>query len=294
MVHSNAFASIIRNAKLEINNYNFIDRDVRNSHYNRVLDSYSISYMRSGSSRLNIYGAEYIASAGDVLIIPPHVLHDHIMCWEVSPSFMWWNFTYKLYGMIDILCMLKLPIIFRIADNDTFENALQSYLNCLEMQNKFSDYIYTEAKALELLAIFLDMASIIEEDELFQAFPNTFVSILADIIHHPEQQNLLPVLAMKYRMHPTYISNQFKKLYRVTPTQFHRRVRLQKAKDLLIGDRNLTISEISNILGYEYPADFTRFFKTQCNMTPQQYRNIKHSVVRVTTETIMRGRDSLQ
>ncbi|MDY5005226.1 MAG: helix-turn-helix domain-containing protein [Prevotella sp.] len=47
---------------------------------------------------------------------------------------------------------------------------------------------------------------------------------------------------------------------------------LAHAKQLL-NDEALTVTMISNRLGFEYPQHFVRFFKSHTGKTPSAYRN---------------------
>ncbi len=72
----------------------------------------------------------------------------------------------------------------------------------------------------------------------------------------------------------TQLYRKIKALTDLTPTQFIRQVRLDKAMDFL-SHSDLTISEIAYKTGYSDPNYFTRIFKKQFNQTPGAFRNNK-------------------
>ena len=53
-------------------------------------------------------------------------------------------------------------------------------------------------------------------------------------------------------------------------------IRLQKASNLLITNKNSTISSISNQCGYSSQSSFIRVFKQRFNMTPKEWKNGKY------------------
>ena len=48
--------------------------------------------------------------------------------------------------------------------------------------------------------------------------------------------------------------------------------RLLRAAKQLLADEELSISHVSQELGFEYPQHFVRFFKSQTGKTPSEYR----------------------
>lgn len=70
----------------------------------------------------------------------------------------------------------------------------------------------------------------------------------------------------------SYIIQATKKFYNKTPLQIHKEINLKHAKKLL-RETNLSISTISEQLGYDTPSYFIKKFKNEFNKTPLQYRN---------------------
>ncbi|MCL2361540.1 MAG: AraC family transcriptional regulator [Defluviitaleaceae bacterium] len=265
-------AEIIENSKLKIIDHN-IHRLTKLDFHNRVLNCYSVSYMKTGCSLLRIFGEEYHAMEGDALIIPPHIVHDHVKEDSNDACFMWWNFTYKIHGIIDFMRVLDLPVLFRIRERERFEQSVFKYRESSLQMNKLSDYILQEARAFEMAAILLEM--VLDQSShktLADVHNDVFVSMLASIMRNADKNNLMGILAEEYSMHPNYIRNRFRKLYGVTPTQFQRQLRLKKAQEMLLGDIRCNVSEVAIKLGYENIADFSRFFKSCSGVSPLEYR----------------------
>ncbi len=64
----------------------------------------------------------------------------------------------------------------------------------------------------------------------------------------------------------------FKSYTGTTPTQYITNIRINKAKNLLLGN-SLTIGEIGNLIGYQNPLYFSRVFKKNVGLAPMGYRN---------------------
>ena len=64
----------------------------------------------------------------------------------------------------------------------------------------------------------------------------------------------------------------FKTYYDTTPRKYILDLRINKAKEMLLGQAK-TVSEISYSLGFESPTYFTNMFKKKVGVSPSQYKN---------------------
>jgi len=67
-----------------------------------------------------------------------------------------------------------------------------------------------------------------------------------------------------------FIQN-FRQYANTTPAQYIQSLRVTNAK-MLLETTDYNITEISNLVGYENPLYFSRFFRKQCGMSPSQFR----------------------
>ncbi|GAB2695448.1 response regulator [Paenibacillus thermoaerophilus] len=90
------------------------------------------------------------------------------------------------------------------------------------------------------------------------------------------EENLQSPLGMRevagrVHLNPSYFSVLFKEQTGLTFSEYVTRIRLRKAKELLIRTR-LPISEISEQVGYQTPKYFIKLFKDYEGKSPSQYR----------------------
>lgn len=69
---------------------------------------------------------------------------------------------------------------------------------------------------------------------------------------------------------PDYFSHQFKKATGVSPIQFLNRLRIEQAKEMLLTG-NLTVAEVSELVGYKDPLYFSRIFKKITGFSPKMF-----------------------
>ncbi|MFC4810386.1 helix-turn-helix transcriptional regulator [Paenibacillus sp. GCM10023250] len=238
----------------------------------RVLPFYVVAFVREGACRLRIGGKDYCARQGEALFVPPNALHDLVKDSDEPAAFLTWHFTLTIADCIDALQWFQLPPTFRLPEPERFEAIFQRYRQCAEQPRSLADSLSTGAKAQELAAILIESALARPEVRLKAVYADAFTAILNELLEAPEARIDLAGLGERYHMHPTYISNQFKRIFSITPMQLQLRLRLCKAKQLLETEKR-PIAEIAKLTGYEDADDFSRFFKSKTGVSPLKYRN---------------------
>lgn len=81
----------------------------------------------------------------------------------------------------------------------------------------------------------------------------------------------LETLADHVYLHPNYLSRLYKQIAGTRISDRIKQMRLDKAKRLLANPR-LKIQEVATSVGFESAHYFTKVFKKELHMTPQEYR----------------------
>lgn len=69
----------------------------------------------------------------------------------------------------------------------------------------------------------------------------------------------------------SYYSEWFKNNMNISPTEYIQNLRVKRAKDLLL-NTNLTILQISQMVGYEHNSSFTKVFRHFEGISPAEFR----------------------
>lgn len=96
-------------------------------------------------------------------------------------------------------------------------------------------------------------------------------STLKFIQEHYSQDLSLDLLADNAHCNPTYLSTQFKKIMHIGITDCINEVRI-KASLFFLSSTKMTITAISQHVGYNDPSYFTRVFKKHQGLSPNAYR----------------------
>lgn len=97
-------------------------------------------------------------------------------------------------------------------------------------------------------------------------------TILQYIANHYHQDLSLVQLSDFTGLHPSYISQLFKRETGVAFVHYLHKIRIEKAKQLLLSNKTLPVQTIGNQVGFESPQHFMKIFKKLTGSTPSSYR----------------------
>ncbi len=87
------------------------------------------------------------------------------------------------------------------------------------------------------------------------------------------EKTTLAQLGARFGLSPCYLQRQFKQSFGQSPTEYRIFLRIVHAKELLRTTQK-SIGEIAYAVGFENLGYFTRLFKRQEGLTPQEYRKL--------------------
>lgn len=95
---------------------------------------------------------------------------------------------------------------------------------------------------------------------------------------HSSYKEALPVdsLASLVNMSPSSFHRSFQDVTSSSPIQYIKKIRLNKARDLLL-DQSVRVGEAASYVGYESVAQFSREFKRYFGSSPSEYIKKSHS-----------------
>ena len=121
--------------------------------------------------------------------------------------------------------------------------------------------------------IFTVLVLLAREEESSPAAPLP-KEILPDMIQYIDEHFLsitrLFELSAKFGYSYNYLCSVFKKLHGTTVREYLNRKKYEYAKELL--KKGISVTEISEILGYSSPYNFSRAFKAICGVSPVRYK----------------------
>ena len=77
-------------------------------------------------------------------------------------------------------------------------------------------------------------------------------------------------LAADVGMHRMNLYRKIQSLFGMTPSEFIRTMRLKRAAQLLTDDPNLNVNEVADMVGFNTPKYFSKYFKEFFGVLPSQ------------------------
>lgn len=242
-------------------------------------DYAEILYILSGRGWYQIGGQEYEVSAGDVILCNPGTRHRFS---ERENSMLEFYLAFN-----DFQFRGAPPNHFLLADGScvlhtTTETRQEMTKCCYEMIQENDScrpgkYFMLKACLIKLLIL------LVRETGAFSAGPDgcclesynkgyAVKKIISYLTENYEHKISLDQIARNMYLSPVYISKIFKEETGESPINYLIKIRLEKAKEILTNEENLSIKEVAGRVGYEDVYHFSKLFKKYYGIAPLYYR----------------------
>jgi AraC-like DNA-binding protein/quercetin dioxygenase-like cupin family protein len=253
-------------------------------------DFIEIAFMAYGSCVHTYHGSSVKIIPGDVFVITPNEDHSYkidsktvIYNCLFYPEFLGedWNRLCNLRNIFDFLIIepfyrieSKRQEILHLLPNEAvvMETHLKGMLQ--EQDSNHIDFEIMQKSNLVILLCFLGRiwAKQFQESQvLYSGKRDSFVEALRYIENNIHSNLRIEDIAAKAYLSPNYFCKVFKDTTGVTPIEYINRIRISKACSQL-KDGNLTIFQISEIVGINDVNYFSRLFKSIEGCSPSEYR----------------------
>lgn len=151
-------------------------------------------------------------------------------------------------------------------------NAVKNALESIQARDRTS----SEKSTLERKLRRLEAEHIQVEAEEFEGIGNPKIRMALKYLHeHFAEALCLKNVCDHVAINPTYLSELFKKETGEGFNHFLVNLRLSKAQELLRENENLSIADISQLVGFQDPNYFSKLFHKRVGVTAQEYRDRK-------------------
>lgn len=236
----------------------------------RRIECFSIHIVREGSIGIEFNGEQIILKAGDMFCLYP-------------------NKTYTYYKIADDrdlqLCWLAIdgPGIEQILDligftmavpyilnrwNPQLQDILQEIFKIMRNPTKITSYFEIQSLLYRLFSILIHANREPNMNE-----QSRWIKQCREYIElHATEGITVQQVSQFAGLNRTYFSTVFRKSVGISPVQYIFKVKMSKAKELLLGT-SASITEIAYSVGYPNLFSFTRAFKKYFSLSPTEYRN---------------------
>lgn len=244
-------------------------------------DYLELSFVISGSGTYRINDTFYKVKAGDLLPFNPNVYHSEY----ISDG----EHLHEIHIGIKNLQFNNLPIDHIIAENYftivDFSSQGNDFLNCSEeiikeQNNRKPGYdLVLKSLVMRLIVILIRKIGSFKEDDkdslcTFESSEkaNVVRTIISFMNENYMKDISLDKISKNMYLSPVYISKIFKEETGNSPINYLIKIRLEKATLLLKKNKEISIKEISKLVGYEDAYYFSKLFKKYYGFSPMQFK----------------------
>lgn len=247
-----------RNFKEELHSHNHIE----------------IAYILSGKSIFNIDYKQYEVKEGDLIIINPNQIHNGFVVEPENPSLEFFiGFTDFKYENMEYNTLFKneCPVITTSASTRKyFQNLIEAILHEND-GNKEGKYFMLKTYLTQLILLTIREKN--QEINVNETAKSKVSKEISEYFHnHFSEKISLEQIAKNMYLSPFYISKIFKEEIGDTPINYLIKIRLEHAKELLLSHPNLSVKEISAIVGYDDAYYFSKIFKKYYEYSPAEFK----------------------
>ena len=227
------------------------------------IDSYQILYSVKGCGRAKLYDEWVSVPEKSLMITPPNTPHFYEMQGEVWETY-WITFSgWGTEHFFDVDAMV-IPVPDEVSFPDKFNKILSLESN-QQWNLQSSAYLYS---------LLLDCKELIPEEESASAYKlrKKLKSCLKYIHNNYMNEIELSHLADISGISREHLCRIFRQYTGMRPFEYITKTRIQKAKELLIVNSDMSITDIAHMSGFQSSSYFASVFRKHTNMTPEQFR----------------------
>lgn len=231
---------------------------------------YQIIYVASGKAHFYFDGIEQIVTAGSMVIYRPKEEQKYYYYGIDHTEVYWLHFTggnvkniLRKYGITDDMHVI--PTGTSLEYKHLFEQIIQELKLCKD------DYEELLVNYLQHLLILIHRAINSKPRGKNQLLLSEMDNAVRYFHENYNKPICIEEYAAKQHMSVSWFIRNFKEYSGSTPTQYLLSLRIANAQTLL-EKTNYTVTEISEIVGYDNPLYFSRLFKKQSGLSPSEFR----------------------
>jgi len=234
-------------------------------HSERVIDSYELILVRTGTLVLGEETTVFALEQGDTLILWPGRVHRGVAPYAANTSFYWVHFHLTITDPADEGA--SIPQHCRLPEPLRLMELFHRFLDDQERRRLDKSYGSTLVK-LMLFEIALQNSPRFSAEMRSQNLAIQAQTLITRNFREPLSTSLI---ARKLRRNPDYLGRVYRQTYGCNPTEGIHRARMKHAKNLLLLT-SMNVDEIAVACGYEDTDYFRKVFRRFFDMQPRRFR----------------------
>lgn len=253
----------------------FISKNFTVTRENGRLD-YQIIYIAGGSGCYKTVSGFQKVKEGNIVIYRPGETQHYSYLSGNNPEVYWIHFTG--YGAESLLekTVLSVEQIFYAGVNSALVEVFKSIIHELQVKKPFFE--------ISVTSLFLELLtglgrSKIEHNRTLANNKHAELQRILELMHTDYSRKWrVTDFAKICNLSKFRFIHFFKENTGMPPMDYLLTIRIDKAKELLNGS-SLNIAEIAEVLGYDDPLYFSRYFKNATGVSPKRYRSMSRGQI---------------
>lgn len=240
-----------------------------------IKDHYKLHYVHSGKGIFKTENAVYNVSEGDFFLICPNVL----VSYNPAPNETW-NYSWVAFNGLNAeayLNRVNLNIntpVLKCSEEDKIDACFQAIFDSAKYEKSMD--LRSLSSFYNLLSTIVESSNLDAVDKNLNNHQDAYIKQAIEFIETNYSRKIsIEAVAAYVGINRKYLSKLFSDILNVSPQNYLVNFRLQKSCDLLTGT-SLSITEISNSIGYNDPFLFSKIFKRYKGVSPKAYRKSLH------------------
>ena len=234
-------------------------------------NDYELSFITYGSGSLIINEKETPVNAGDICVIPPGTYHRHAAPDPHGMEYL--VIRFRSDPMPGSLSDYFRSIGPAVTSGSSYLPYIKESANLL-LQLQVSNGGVADVQLQTVCLSLIQLVRMLSENKALAIRTRSDYSmndILRYITEHCEDHISLQSLSEKFSISSSHLSRMFSHAYGCSPINYLINARMARATEYL-GKTNKSISEISELVGYENHFYFTNLFIKRIGCSPTEYR----------------------
>lgn len=244
---------------------------------------YEILYIPEGTKGINFNNSSsHILDCNRIVLIKPYIIHKVFSVSEESQTSIVLNleswFINELCEFLSFditscfnISILELPASVQSQINNHFLNLISLNPDSPEYEFNFKTHIINIL--FNLLSVIPPQSSKNSSLDSIKPKQDCLDNIIKYIDENYYKQITISSLSEMFHYTPTHLNRMFKSSMNITLHQYLLSIRIVNAKKLL--DKQLPISRVAYLCGFNSQEDFSRTFKKHIGYSPSAYKSKK-------------------
>ena len=228
-------------------------------------------YVDDGIGEITIEGKDYAMTEGNIYMLPPGI--EHMFLNKNNALLKSLEIKFQINDKETEKLINELPLIMNVKEYYVKSQLLSIYKE-LTASEYLSDEVISHKFQLMLTYLFRchrDYQTESEDDVFSKNCPPEIDKVIGCIREKYGEKLTLEQLSEIAGFEKNYFLRKFKKTKKCTPMAYLRKIRIEKAKELLCFS-DMSVSQIAYMTGFETVHHFSNVFLKNTGTRPKEYR----------------------